>query len=536
MDRMPVRRLIAAVFLAALLALPASASAAVQARQADAFVDSIGVGVHTAYNDTPYASGFATVVQRLQELGVRHVRDDLFPNRADQYARLDALAAAGIGSTLILGSPANGAGGLEDLLAEAADLDGVEALEGPNEYSTMGGDPDWVAHLRAYQQQLYEDAKANPDLAGLPVIGPSIVHGDQDELGDVSDFLDLGNIHSYPQGGPPPNKLGSAIDRAETFNSGTKPIVATETGYHNALAWPGENRPVPEDVSATYMPRLFLEYWRWGIARTFSYELLDEFANPELDEAESHFGLLRTDLSRKPAFEALRNTIAILGDPGATFAPGALDYALSEAGAPLGAPESPGLHKVLLQKRDGSFYLALWRTTSVWDPASDVPIAAPPSPVEVTVAPSLAAAAEYRPNGSADPVWSATQPSQPLTVAVGPAVTVLRLVPGPPAGQPDPEPETQPTSQQGRIEVPVADPDDQVTEPRPCVVPSLKGRTAGGSREALKRRGCRLGAISGERGRASRVVRQRPRAGRVLPPGGAVDVKLLGPRLHPGGR
>ncbi len=453
------------------------------------------------------------MAERLQELGVRHVRDELVPERPDVYARLDALAAAGIGSTLIVGSPNGDAGDLEELLSVAADLDGVEALEGPNEYSTMGGDPEWVPHLRAYQQQLYEDAKADPELAALPVVGPSIVHGDQDELGDVSPFLDFGNIHSYPQGGPP-DKLGSAIDRAE-LNSGAKPIMATETGYNNALAWTGENRPVSEGAAATYMPRLFLEYWRWGIARTFPYELLNEFADPELDEAESNFGLLRNDLSRKPAFDALRNAIAILEDPGPPYAAGALDYTLSEGGVPLTGPESPGLHKVLLQRRDGSFDLALWRTTSVWNPATGVPIVAPSSPVEVAVAPGLAAAAEYRPNDAAGAIWSATQPSQPLTVQVGPAVVILRLVP---AAAATPQPEPQATPQQVTLVGP--------PPPARCIVPSLKGRTVPGGRAALKGRRCRLGAISGQRRRGSRIVSQRPQAGRVLPPASLVSVRL----------
>lgn len=170
------RSLLAVVASAVLasLALPVAAGAAVQARAADAFVDSIGIGVHLAYSDTPYVSQFATLRSRLEELGVRHVRDDLYPGREDQYERLRELAGAGIGSTLILGSPANGSAGLEDLLEVAASLDGVEALEGPNEYSTMGGDPNWIANLRAYQQELYARAKGDPALAALPVIGPDL--------------------------------------------------------------------------------------------------------------------------------------------------------------------------------------------------------------------------------------------------------------------------------------------------------------------------------------------------------------------------
>jgi hypothetical protein len=501
--------------VAALLCLgmlaPLRAGAAVEARAAAGFVDSIGVDVHTAFSDTPYVSQFATVKQRLEELGVHHVRDDLFPDRPDQYQRLNELAAAGIGSTLIMGSPADGTSGLEDLLEVAKeDLDGLDALEGPNEYSTSG-DPDWKSNLIAYQQALYSKAKADSALGGLPVIGPSIVHGDQAELGDVSASLDYGNIHSYPQGNPP-DKLGSFIKSAE-FNSGSKPTVATETGYHTALAWEGENPPVSEAAMATYMPRLFFEYFRWGIVRTFSYELLDEWPDPLLEEKESNFGLLRNDLSRKPAFDALRDTIRILEDPGPPFAPASLDYTLSEAGVELPGPESTSLHKVLLQKRDGSFYLALWRLSSVWDPAAGEPLPAQSQPVEVQVDPGIEAAALYLPNSSIEPVWSTAWPSQPLTVEVGPEVAILRLIPGT-RGPEQPAPAR------------AADPGVRPEATAPCVVPGLRGKKLRVARAALRRSHCRLGEIAGRRARSSRVVAQSPRPRRVLAPGARVNVRL----------
>ena len=518
--------LLVALLCLATLAPQQASGAAVKARQANSFVDSIGVGVHTPFSDTPYVSEFATVKQRLQELGVRHVRDDLFPDRPDQYQRLEELAATGIGSTLIAGSPAEGIDGLEELLSVAAGLDGVEALEGPNEYSTSG-DPDWKQNLIAYQEALYEQAGNDPALASLTVLGPSIVHGDQQELGDISGSLDYGNIHSYPQGNPP-DKLGSFIKNAE-FNSGAKPIMATETGYHTALAWEGENPPVSEAAMATYVPRLFFEYFRWGIARTFSYELLDEFPDPGGEEKESNFGLLRNDLSRKPAFEALRNTIQIVADPGPSFATDSLDYTLSEAGVELPGPESTDLHKVLLQKRDGAFYLALWRLDSVWDPVEGEPIPAAPRPVEVRVEPGLEAAAEYRPNVSPDPVWATTEPSQPLSVDVGPEVVILRLLPGEPGPEPDPGP--------GPGESPPAPaeplPSDQFIAPEAvpeagarCVVPALRGRKLRVVRARLRRSHCRLGKVSGSRTRSSRVVAQHPRPRRVLEADSQVDVRL----------
>ncbi len=500
--------------------IPLHAGAAVQARQADAFVDSIGVNVHTAFSDTPYVAEFAAVKQRLAELGVRHVRDVLFPARPDQYQRLDELAAAGVGSTLVIGSPAEPAGTMAGLLETADEVDGVDALEGPNEYSTSG-DPDWKAHLIAYQQALYEAAKADPGLAALPVVGPSIVHNDQAALGDISAYLDLGNIHSYPLGNPP-DKLGAAIAKAE-LNSGAKPLQATETGYHTARNWEGEHPPVDEATMATYMPRLFLEYFRWGIVRTFSYELLDEFPDPDGEDRESNFGLLRNDLTPKPAFDALRNTIRILEDPGPAFAPGALDYTLSEAGVDLPGPESAGLHKALLQKRDGTFYLALWRTASVWDPATGTAQPAAPQPLEVRVAPGLETATEYLPNSSAAPVWSVTRPSQPLQLEVGPEVVVLHLVPGAAAPEepPEPGPETPSQPQDGGSHEPEPEP----RGPR-CVVPRLLDRRLPVVRAQLRRAHCKLGEVRGLRTATSRVVAQQPRPQRRLAAGSEVDVRL----------
>jgi len=46
------------------------------AGSADKFVDSVGINVHLNYLDTPYAN-FPQVLQALQLLGVRHVRDGL---------------------------------------------------------------------------------------------------------------------------------------------------------------------------------------------------------------------------------------------------------------------------------------------------------------------------------------------------------------------------------------------------------------------------------------------------------------------------
>jgi hypothetical protein len=438
--------LVAVIAAVALLATPSTSATAAPAGSADSFVDSIGVNIHTV-GETPYREQFAGIEQRLGELGVRHVRDELFPGEPDQYEALNQLAADGIGVTTIVGPPSAGMTALEEMVAVLKnDLAGsVEAVEGPNEYSTEGS-PDWKNELVAYQRKLYEDVKGDPALSSLPVIGPSISHNDQAQLGDVSSWLDFGNIHSYPEGNGPEYKMGFNLERAE-LNSASKPIFATETGYTNAINWTpaeaGENRPVPESVSATYMPRLFFEYFSRHIARTYSYELVNQRPDPEADDRESNFGLLRNDLSKKPAFEALANTIAILEDPGPAFTPGALDFSLSGATA--------DLHRVLLQKRDGSFYLALWRITSVWDPVAKTAQNPPSEAVTIAVQPGIESAAEYLPNASTAPVRSLSEPGQSLSVNVGPAIVIVKLTPGDvePPVEPEPEPEPEPAPESG---------------------------------------------------------------------------------------
>src|SRR5207244_4299220 len=101
-------------------------------------------------------------------------------------------------------------------------------------------------------------------------------------------------------------------------------------------------------------------------ARTFDYELLDEHPDPPRQNIEANFGLLRNDFSEKPAFVALKRLIALLRDPGPSFKPGSLGYTIK------GAPST--LRQVLLQKRDGSFDLAIWNEVSIWDPATAKPL------------------------------------------------------------------------------------------------------------------------------------------------------------------
>jgi hypothetical protein len=512
-------------------ALAAAPAGAATARRADAFVESIGVNVHLGYGGTPYTESLPTLEQRLGELGVHHVRTGFLPGSATIDKGVEELGALGIGSTLIMGVPTEPSGALPQMLGdiEALPAGSVDAVEGPNEWSTSGH-TNWKAELVAYQERLFREVNERSALAALPVLGPSIVGGGQAALGNISAYLDDGNIHSYPEGDVPENKLSYYLKQA-ALNSGTKPIEATETGYTNATAWtpsgPGENKPISEAAAAVYLPRLYLEYWSHGITRTFDYELVDEYENAALDEREDHFGLLRHDLTLKPAASALANLTAILADPGPAVAPGSLEYTLAGGEAKV--------RSVLMEKNDGTFYLALWRMQSIWNPDTKQPIAAAPEPLEVSFTAGPVDWSAYEPTTSAAPV-SSGGPSQTVTVPVGAGVTILRLEatdeapstepePGAPGGSPAAvPPATAPI-------VPQVLPLPQWSAPR-CVVPPLAGRRLAAAKASVRGAGCLPRAVAvlthprrpSAAERAQRVTRSTPTAGTVLDAGATVKL------------
>lgn len=389
---------------------------------ADTFVDSVGVNVHMSYSDTPYAR-VPEVRRAVRELGVRHVRDGLVLDRADQYRALRALAGDGARSDLILGDPAGrfGTGSLRDQVRtlETELSDAVETVEGPNEYDNNSDDPDFAATLQTYQERLNKSIDETTRLAGLEILAPSLVMQESyGELGDITANADFGNVHPYPGGQPPEASLEPQIEIGRSA-FGDLPVMATETGYHNAINYEGDAQPgVPEEAAASYLPRLLLDYFRAGVPRTYLYELLDQRQDTEKSDLEGNFGLVRNDFSRKPAFTALRNTLDLLADPGPEFKPEYLGHSIVNG---------DGIRMLLLAKRDGSHYLALWRPgTALW--STDAKRKVTPDPVTVRVDfDQTVDAAAYYPVVSPLPRWEREHvESVRVELHADPAVVELR--------------------------------------------------------------------------------------------------------------
>jgi hypothetical protein len=411
-----------ALAVAAALAVAPRAHAA-PARGADELVDSVGVNTHLI-DDTAYRD-FDAVRAALRELGVRHVRDGICGTCPWQWERYRALAADGIDLLAIAGSPAEDAARREGNLAALAALaPGVWGIEGANEWDLFSGRAaDWAARDRDYQRWLWSAVRARPELAGKPVVGPSLVFSWETPsswaiLGDLTDALDYGNSHDYGGGLAPEGVSASELALAVTV-SGARGVVATESGYHNAIAQADRDHPaVPEDVAAAYVTRLMLENFRLGFVRTYVYELLNPLAGDEATNLQHSFGLLRADFSRKPAFTALRNLLGALADRGGPA---------GVADVPVTVSAPADVRLVVLRKSGGRVDVVLWRAVSLWDRDAGVRLPVADVPVDVGFTPG-AGATVVRPVTSADAA-ALSAPGGVARVAVGGAPVIVEWTP-----------------------------------------------------------------------------------------------------------
>jgi hypothetical protein len=400
-------------------------SAKEPAQSASTFVDSVGVNTHLNYFDSAY-SRYTLIKNKLENLGVRHVRDTavLMDNQHYNqivYGRYKRLAALGIKVNLIVDPRMQNLRSLDarkiDRIAEMAGP-ALESFEGPNEYD-VSGDTNWVAVLRSYQRSMYEAVKSNASTRGIPVIGPSLTSGRAyAAVGDLSAYVNYSNTHNYYSGrnpGTPGWGAGGHGSITWYLSNGReyavqRPSISTEAGYHNAVKSSSSHVGVPETVASKYVPRLLLEQFSRGIPRTYAYELIDLKPDPTGgSDPQKHFGLLRNDGTEKPAYVALKNLIGLLEEPPTKpgdpfFTPDALDYSLSG--------ETQGIHRLLLQKRDGRFYLVLWQEVPSYDPNTMQPISVPDKILTLTLEEPIGMATIYRTNVSDKSTAHYANPSQ----------------------------------------------------------------------------------------------------------------------------
>ncbi|HYZ31385.1 MAG TPA: hypothetical protein VE684_03775, partial [Crenalkalicoccus sp.] len=426
---------------------------------AAAFLDTAGIGAHWEYGDTVYGTHRAELVEVLAGSGLRLVRG-YDPEVSER------LAERGLRSTHVAGPEYGSPEETADLIARAnRRLRVVDAVEGPNE-----SDLFWTKHDRAfrglrfpegvlaYQRELYRAIKGRRDTAGTLVIGPSLGRtylrdsGRPNPFpdGSLTEAVDLGNFHPYPFGGNSfsiPFRYGT-IERyywhgnfpstnldefpynflvyAPPFRP--KPMAASETGYHTGP------EGVSEAVHARYIPRLFAEYARLGIRRTYLYELADL---PTAGPVGGHFGLLRGDASPKPGFVALRSLLRLIGreaQEGAAPGPVVAPELVIEPRMPPGYDRTRFVHSLVLQAAPSRYLLLLWHEVANADtsskPAREILVA--DGSAVIALPEALRASACY----AYDPGWELRrQPLDPaasrVEVPLRDSIVVVALGPAP---------------------------------------------------------------------------------------------------------
>jgi hypothetical protein len=395
------------------------------ARRADDFVDSIGVNTHLYYDSSVYHQQYSSLIKpKLQELGVRHIRDGATRNLNGYMDRLKELSTLGIRSTLVCDPRDITPQAAVNLVKELGATSVVEAVQGTNEYN-LSGDGNWVNNVRNYQQQLYTLIKNDSVTRNVQVYGPSLSGGEAyDAIGDLSAYVDYGTMNNYFGGRNPGTKGWGSDDygsldwnvRTAKKASVSKQIITTETGYHSVVSTNDGHKGIPEDVSGKYTPRLLLEQFNYGIPRTFIYELINVYNDP--NSLYKNFGLLRNDGTEKPAFVAVKNLIGLVKDPGTTFTPGSLDYFLGG--------NTADIHHTLLQKQDGRFYLILWKEVSSFNVDTKQTINVSSQKVSLTLNTAIAKATIYIPNNSPDLTFQQTYPKT-LDIDVSDRPVVIEL-------------------------------------------------------------------------------------------------------------
>jgi hypothetical protein len=333
-----------------------------QAQSAASFIDSIGVNAHLSYQDTTYGD-FARVQHEVRSVGIRHIREGVHLGSSDDnhllFGRWIELGKMNIRFDAVLDPRENLGAITPALISRIEQLAGgtIESFEGPNELDINM--PDWIAVDREFQKSIFSSVESASASTHPLVIAPSLafIAKGKDFDGTLVGF-DQGNLHPYP-GGKMPSVIFPEQPRLAREVFGDKPIVITESGYHNATKDFSDQPGVSEQAAAKYIPRLFLENFSRNIPKTYLYELFDEAPDPSLRKNQLHWGLVRADGTEKPACVALRNLIEELNDNAAPKAPLDLSWTLSDSG--------PAIHHLLLKNSNGSFYLVLWQEISSYN-------------------------------------------------------------------------------------------------------------------------------------------------------------------------
>lgn len=331
------------------------------------FLDSLGVNTHFNYTWSSNAYSKVSMMEaELNYVGIKYARD----------------TAAQQSFVTMLQKVHNDTGVKYDILVDTnlpwqmqvfqSNASMIAEVEGPNEidnwpvsYNGQWGYPAAVS----MQKQFYWDMKNTPGLQNIPVDSLTIANANYlPQVGNLAPYCDYVGSHIYPQFGgnaTPTNNLQWSINMNGQMAPG-KPPVVTEFGWWTLPQGGG----VPEDVHAKYTLNYFFDAILQGVHRSYFYELNDEYYDPNGTTIEDHFGLFQANGTPKKAANALYFMTRLLADPTPTAHPGSLPLTVSTS-------NGANVSKLLMQRGDGTYILALWQDAWIWDVNSNQRVSVP---------------------------------------------------------------------------------------------------------------------------------------------------------------
>jgi trimeric autotransporter adhesin len=328
---------------------------------AQAFLDTIGVNVHMAYSWTSYRDE-KLVLRALDYVGIRHLRDVLAPWEVAR-PKYEHMAAAGKRFDLVIPVDKEHAD-VPTFVRGVASLQqrfpgSVAAVEGPNEiniWKVRSGALTGPAAGAQVQKDIFAAVRAEPRVKDVPVYNLTLAYTDERqyrELGAMAPPADFANAHSYAWSwGTPTEAMPYIVGFAELLTP-DKPMVITETGYTTLASDPYSG--VDEAAQAVRLVQTLLDAYSLNVKRTYLYELLDLNPDPDLNDAQRHFGMFRYDGTPKPAATAIRNLINVLKQPDGK------NYGNAEAASvSIDSPNETFAKSMMFRRADGAKCLLLW--------------------------------------------------------------------------------------------------------------------------------------------------------------------------------
>lgn len=357
-------------------------------------VASIGVNTHIDFRKFGYQN-LANVEAAIRYLGIRNIRDSGAQAR-DVFTWTEVARATGAKFDDFIGET-----GPQDMRVQLGFVPALahagllNYLEGGNEEDdpyarNLGNSLQITAQ---FQHQVYAMGKS----LNVPVINMSFGqgwtplnhwHGDYDKVGDLAAYADYANAHTYPTGQQTTAAAIRLLNDDAHIAAPGRPVITTEIG------WDRDGTEAPEVLQAV------LDGIKAGDVKMYVYALFND--------SSGKFGLMNQDATPKPAGKALHDFTTLLADRGGPSAPGALRFDLD------------GRHEpdwtLLMQKSDGSFWLALWDES------------AGPHPVTLRLAKPAAQIEVFNPVAGTAATARATHADQ-MTVQAGHDPLLIRIVP-----------------------------------------------------------------------------------------------------------